>query len=255
MPDAGQIKNEFEGSWVVVTGGSRGIGRSICYDFASKGANIVFLYRQDHAAAEETLQKTRDFGVKANKICVDVSDYESIQKTFSKIFDVCGSVAVLVNCVGINVDKTIGKLSFEDWNKVMSTNLTGCFNCTQIAISHMKERKYGRIISISSIIGQTGNIGQSNYAASKAAIIGFSKSIALETAKYDITVNVVSPGFIQTKMLEGIPLDVRQKIQEKIPKGRFGLPEEVAHVVSFLASPKLAYMTGQVIHINGGLHM
>ena len=178
-----------------------------------------------------------------------------VQKTFSEIIRYCGSVDVLVNCAGIIHDRMITKLTKKDWDIVIDTNLNGCFNCTKAILKNMILKNYGRIINISSVSALTGNIGQSNYAASKSAIIGFTKSIALETAMYDITVNAISPGFIKTDMTKTIPLKIKQKIIEKIPKKRLGLPEEIAHGVIFLSSPKSAYITGQVLNINGGFYM
>lgn len=242
-------RKEFQGSLAVVTGGSRGIGRAICYEFASKGANIAFIYLEGHPKARETYNKLKSFNMNTEQICADVSNHIAVQDLFSKILNSYGRIDILVNNAGINIDKTITKLSIDDWNRVIHTNLSGCFNCCQAALKSMKTHNYGRIINISSIIAQTGNIGQTNYAASKAGIIGFTKSLALETAKYDITVNAICPGFVETDMLKTIPFEIKQKILEKIPKGRFASPEEIARVVSFLASPQSGYITGQVINI------
>jgi len=194
-------------------------------------------------------------GVEAKAIRCDVSNYKLVQKIFSQIIRYCGSVDVLVNCAGIIHDKTLTKLTKKDWNIVIDTNLNGCFNCSKSVLKNMILKNYGRIINISSVVAQTGNIGQSNYAASKSAIIGFTKSIALETAKYDITVNSISPGFIKTDMTKTIPLKIKQEIIKKIPKKRFGLREEVARAAVFFASPQSAYITGQVLNINGGFYM
>lgn len=250
-----ESEKEFQGSLVVVTGGSRGIGRAICKEFASKGANIVFIYLEHHDAAKETYNELISFNVSVEKICVDVSNYIKIQDVFLKIINSYKRLDVLVNNAGINIDKTIGKLSIDDWNQVIYTNLTGCFNCSKVVLETMKKQNYGRIINISSIIGQTGNFGQTNYAASKAGIIGFTKSLALETSKYDITINAICPGFVETDMLKTIPSEIKEKIIGKIPKGRFATPEDIANAVHFLALPQSGYITGQVLNVNGGLLM
>lgn len=248
-------ENEFENSWVIVTGGSRGIGRQICYEFASKGANVVIIYLKNHSAAQKTLTELKRFRGSTKLECVDVSNYDAVKKSFLKIHKLCGTIDVLVNCAGIIRDDTIDRLSIGDWNQVINTNLTGHFNCSKNVLGIMKAKNYGRIINISSVVAQMGNIGQTNYAASKGGIIGLTKSLALETAKYDITVNAICPGFIETDMLKNIPLEIKQKILTKIPKGRFGYPEEISRLVAFLASPKSGYVTGQVLNINGGLYM
>lgn len=251
----GESKKELQGSLVVVTGGSRGIGRSICYEFASKGADIIVIYREHHHDAKETYNKLKTFNINTEIICVDISNHVGIQEAFSKIISSYGRIDILVNNAGINIDKTIGKLSIDDWNRVIHTNLNSCFSCCQAALESMKKYNYGRIVNISSVIAQTGNVGQINYAASKAGIIGLTKSLALETAKHDITVNAICPGFVETDMLKTIPPGIKQKILEKIPKGRFASPEDVARVVLFLASPQSGYITGQVLNVNGGLYM
>jgi NAD(P)-dependent dehydrogenase (short-subunit alcohol dehydrogenase family) len=253
--DMDKQSSEFEGAWVVVTGGSRGIGRAICLEFAGRGANVAFIYLENHEAAEQSIEKIRDFGVQAEKHCVDVADHEAVHAAFQEILGIAGKVDVLVNCAGINQDRTVPKLTEAAWHRVLDTNLTGCFNCSQAALTSMREQGYGRIISISSIIALTGNIGQANYAASKAGMLGFTKALALETAKYDITVNAICPGFFNAGMLMSIPEDIREGILARIPKRRFGEPEEIARIVSFLASPASGYLTGQTISVNGGLYM
>jgi 3-oxoacyl-(acyl-carrier-protein) reductase len=245
----------FSGSWVVVTGGSRGIGSSICKQFAESGANVAFIYLEQHEAAQKTLGDLRGLGVQAEQYCVDVADHGAVHDTFRQILEGAGKIDVLVNCAGINRDKTLQNLTAEAWERVLDTNLTGCFNCSQAVVPSMRRNDYGRIISISSIIALTGNIGQANYAASKSGMLGFTKSLALETAKYDITVNAVCPGFINAGMISTIPDKIRETIVAKIPKQRLGEPEEIARTVMFLASPESGYVTGQVISVNGGLYM
>ena len=215
----------------------------------------MFIYRSDEIAAKETYDSIRATGVCCEKFRADVSNQSSVQDTFREIFGICGDVQILINCAGTKLDRTVVKMSLHEWQEVIDTNLNGCFSCMQAVLPKMREKNYGRIISISSIVGLAGHFGQANYAASKAGIIGLSKSAALEAAKYDVTVNVVCPGFIETRMIESMPTEVREQILAKIPKGRFGRPEEVARVVTFLASRKAAYITGHVFNINGGLYM
>lgn len=248
-------EKEFQNAWVVVTGGSRGIGHAITLDFAERGANVAIVYLEHHAAADETVQAARAKGVQAEKIQVDVSDHAAIQEALTKIIAAHGQVDVLVNCAGINRDKTLAKLAVEQWQEVIDTNLTGAFNCSKAVWEPMKARKYGRIISISSIIGQAGGFGQTNYSASKAGLLGFTKSLAQEGARNGITVNAVCPGFIDTDMVRAMPADVLDGIVKRIPVQRLGLPEEIARAVTFLASPQSAYITGQAINVNGGLYM
>lgn len=255
MTEQVKVEGEFAGAWVVVTGGSRGIGRAICQRFASLGANVAFLYLQNHPAADETLRSLQGQGVLAEKFAVDVSQHLAVQQAFEEIQRTCGPVQVLVNCAGINLDRTLGNLPLESWHQVLETNLTGCFTCSQAVVGRMKAQDYGRLINISSVVALSGNIGQTNYAASKAGVIGFTKALALETARHNITVNAVCPGFTETDMLRSVPQDVQRRILDRVPKGRFALPEEIARVVTFLASPGSGYITGQAISVNGGLYL
>jgi NAD(P)-dependent dehydrogenase (short-subunit alcohol dehydrogenase family) len=240
---------------VLVTGGSRGIGRAICRAFAEDGADVVFFYLQNHEAAEQTHAGLKELDVRVESMCVDVGDHDAVGAAFALLDDAGVEISVLVNCAGITLDRTVPKLSSENWRRVIDTNLTGTFNCSQAAITRMRERDYGRIVNISSIIAQTGNIGQANYAAAKAGMIGLTKTLALETAKHDITVNAVCPGFIETDMLRDVPDAIRTQIVDRIPKRRLGTPSEVARLVKFLADPASGYVTGQQFNINGGLHM
>jgi acetoacetyl-CoA reductase len=248
-------KKEFQGSWVMVTGGSRGIGRAIALDFASRGANVAVVYLVHHGQADEVVKDAQSFGVQAEKHSTDVADFPAIQEMLAAFIKAHGRIDVLVNCAGINRDKTIARLTPEQWQEVLNTNLTGAFNCSKAVWEQMKAQNYGRIISISSIIGQAGGFGQTNYSASKAGLLGFTKSLAQEGARNGITVNAICPGFIDTEMVRSIPADILEGIVKKVPVQRLGQPEEVARAVTFLASPHSGYITGQAINVNGGLYM
>ena len=246
---------EFKDAWVVVTGGSRGIGRTIALDFASKGANVAIVYLVHHSQADEVVKDVLGLGVQAEKHATNVADHAAIQEMFAAFIKAHGRIDALVNCAGINRDKTLAKLTADQWQEVLDTNLNGAFNCSKAVWDQMKVQSYGRIISISSIIGQAGGFGQTNYSASKAGLLGFTKSLAQEGARSGITVNAICPGFIDTDMVRSIPADILEGIVKKVPVQRLGQPEEVARAVTFLASPKSGYITGQVINVNGGLYM
>lgn len=248
-------EKEFQNMWAVVTGGSRGIGHAIALHFAEKGANVAIIYLEHHVAANETLQAIRARNVEAEKYQVDVSQHTAIQEAFAKMIAAHGQIDVLINCAGINRDKTMSNLPFEAWQEVLNTNLNGAFNCTKAVWDHMKSRRYGRIVSISSIVGQTGNLGQANYSASKAGLLGFTKSLALEGARYGITANAICPGFIDTDMVRAMPPEALEKVVARVPVQRLGQPEEIARTVAFLAAPEAGYITGQIIAVNGGLYM
>ncbi|MBN1305123.1 MAG: beta-ketoacyl-ACP reductase [Anaerolineales bacterium] len=246
---------EFQGKWAVVTGGSRGIGHAIALDLAKNGANVSIVYLEHHGDADTTLKQLNALNIEAEKYQTDVSDHQRVQETFSTIIKNHGAIEILVNCAGINRDKSMSKLPLDLWQQVIDTNLTGAYNCIKATWDHMKEKQYGRVISISSIVGQAGNFGQVNYAASKSGLLGMTKSLALEGARNGITVNAICPGFINTDMVRGMPDDVLEKVIQRIPVGRLGTPEEVARAVSFLASPQSGFITGQVINVNGGQYM
>ncbi len=241
---------------VVVTGGSKGIGRAVCLRFAKDGARILFVHCDpDEIAAEETLGLLRDIGGEAQAERLDVSSTEAVDVYFAKAVREYKKVDVLVNNAGITDDGFLMRMSADQWSRVLAVNLTSVFNCTRAIIRSMIKERTGRIINISSVVAQIGNIGQSNYAASKAGILGFTKSIAREVAGRGITVNAVSPGFISTEMTEALPEKVKDTFLAQIPMGRIGTPEEVAEAVYWLASSGATYVTGQVIHVNGGLYM
>jgi len=245
---------EFDGDWAIVTGGSRGIGRAVAVELAKHGANVLALYRVNRGAAQQTVEAVEALGREARAMACDVSDQDAVEAVVGEAARDL-PVGVLVNCAGITADRTLLKLDHADWTRVIDTNLTGVFNCVRAALPGMRERGFGRIVNISSIIGQTGNIGQTNYAASKAGVIAFTKSLALETSRHDITANAICPGFIDTDMLEPIPQPVKDNLLARIPKARFGAPAEVARAAAFLASPASAYITGAVLNVNGGLYL
>jgi 3-oxoacyl-(acyl-carrier-protein) reductase len=237
---------------VVVTGAARGIGRVIAVEFAKEGADVVI---NDVADGTPTAQQIQNMGGKAIFVKANISEMEEADQLINKTVDNFKRIDVLVNNAGITRDALIHKMAVEQWNDVINVNLKGTFNCCKTALRFMMEQKYGRIISISSVVGQRGNIGQANYAASKAGIIGLTKTLALESARYgDITVNAIAPGFVNTEMIRTIPQHVLDRIIESIPFHRLAEPEEVAYLAIFLASDKAKYITGQVLAINGGYY-
>jgi 3-oxoacyl-[acyl-carrier protein] reductase len=241
---------------VVITGGSKGIGRACCLRFAREGARIVFVHCDtDEIAANETLGLLEKTGVEAKARKLDISSFDDVEEFFREVVREFQRVDVLVNNAGITRDALLMRMSEDQWDQALLVNLKGVFNCTRAAIRSMAKERSGRIINISSVVGQIGNIGQSNYAASKAGIIGFTKSVARELASRGITVNAVAPGFINTEMTKRLPDKVRETFLDQIPMGRIGEPEEVAETVYWLASVGANYVTGQVIHVNGGLYM
>jgi 3-oxoacyl-[acyl-carrier protein] reductase len=241
---------------VVVTGGSKGIGRSICLRFAGEGARIVFVhYDPDEAEADETLRLLGDRGAEAKAKKLDVSSFTDVERFFSEVVEEFQGLDVLVNNSGITRDALFVRMSEEQWDQALSVNLKGAFNCAKAAVRFMVKQRSGRIVNISSVVGQIGNIGQANYAASKAGIMGFTKSIARELAHRGITVNAVAPGFINTEMTRRLPEKAKESFMNQIPMGRIGEPEEVAEAVCWLASEGASYITGQVVHVNGGLYM
>jgi 3-oxoacyl-[acyl-carrier protein] reductase len=241
---------------VVVTGGSRGIGRAVALRFAREGAGIVIAhYDPDESAAQETLQQLARLDVPAEAHKVNVSSYGEVDAFFKGVLSRLGRVDVLVNNAGVVKDTLLMRMTEQDWDLVLGVNLKGVFNCTQAVIRAMVKQRGGRIVNISSVVGQIGNPGQANYAASKAGIMGFTKTVAREAAGRGITANVVAPGFINTEMTEALPEKVREAFLQQIPLARMGQPEDVAEAVFWLCSEGAGYITGQVIHVNGGLYM
>ncbi len=238
-----------------VTGGTRGIGRAICKRLAETGHDVAVGYNGSKEIAQEVVAELKEHDVDADCFQGSVENYKDIVRVTNEVKERFGHIDILVNNAGITSDKTLRRMTPEQWTRVVEVNLFGTFHCCKCALEYMLERQYGRIINISSIIGLTGNVGQANYAAAKAGIVGFSKSLALEVATKGITVNVVAPGFIATEMTKKIPPEIYKKIEDGIPMKRFGRPEEVARLVRFLAEEKSGYITGQVFSVNGGLYM
>jgi acetoacetyl-CoA reductase len=238
----------------LVTGSSRGIGRAIADELMRQGAHCVYNCMNSIEALERLLFERHGHAGRSIGVQADVSKPQACEQLVKRTLDEFGRVDILVNNAGITRDKTLRKMTDEDWHKVMEYDLNSVFYLTRLALPHMIEKQYGRIVNVSSIIGQTGNLGQANYAAAKAGMVGFTKSVAREVARYGITVNAVCPGFIDTDMLHAVPEDARQKIIAQIPLARFGRPEEVAAMVRFLVAEG-EWVTGQQFNVNGGMHM
>jgi acetoacetyl-CoA reductase len=239
----------------LVTGGARGIGAAITEALARDGIQVAAGYSSNRATAEELKEKLAGEGLSVTIHQGNVGEPADCQRVVDEVLAAQGRIDYLVNNAGVTVDKTVRRLTVEDWHAVLRINLSGAFYMTKAVLEHMLERGSGRIVNISSVIGQTGNIGQANYSASKAGLFGFSKSLALETARKGITVNCVAPGFIETDMFAAIPKEVVDKILTTIPVGRLGQAREIARAVQFLLDDDAGYITGSVISVNGGLDM
>ena len=244
----------LDGKTAIVTGAGRGIGRAIAKELGATGANVVVNYANSADSAMEVAEEIRAYGPKALPIRADVTDYDQVREMISQTLEAFGQVDILVNNAGITRDRTLKNMTRDHWDEVVNVNLGSTFNCTKQVLPFMLERKSGKIVNISSFVALAGNIGQSNYAATKAGIIGFTKSVALEVARQGITINAVCPGFTETDMLRGVPENIRQRILEKIPMARFGTAEEIASCVRFIVTDG-DYMTGQAISINGGVYI
>ena len=241
---------------VVVTGGSMGIGRAVSLKFAEEKARIVIMhYDPDDSASNETLNLLAQQGIEAESHRVDVSNHGDVAALFKDVIGRLGKVDVLINNAGIARDTFLMRMPEAAWDAVINVNLKSVFNCTQAVIRSMIKQRRGRIVNISSVVGQIGNPGQANYAASKAGIMGLTKSVAREVAVRGITVNAVAPGYIRTEMTESLPEKVRDAFLEQIPLRRIGETGDVAEAVYWLCSEAASYITGQIIHVNGGLHM
>ena len=246
---------ELTGRTAVVTGGSRGIGRAVCLELAARGANVVLCYAGSEAAAQETAAACEQLGAKALALRCDVSDAQAVKAMMKQAVSAFGRIDILVNNAGITRDGFLLMMKEADFDAVLDTNLKGTYLCLRAVVHTMMKQGYGRIVNISSVTGLRGNAGQANYAASKAGVIGLTKSAARELAFKNITVNAVAPGFIETDMTAALPQENRQALLAQIPAGRLGQAQEVARAVAFLASDDAAYITGQVLAVDGGMAM
>ncbi|MBF7083575.1 3-oxoacyl-ACP reductase FabG [Desulfallas sp. Bu1-1] len=246
---------DLGGRVAVVTGASRGIGRAIALELARRGAVVVVNYAGNAAAAEKTASAIREAGGGALVIKADVADQEQVNQMMKQVLDEYGRVDILVNNAGITRDNLLPRLREEDWDAVINVNLKGAYNCARAVMRPMLKARWGRIINISSVVGLTGNAGQANYAAAKAGLLGFTRSLARELGSRNITVNAVAPGYITTDMTAGLSEENKARMLQNVPLGRFGAPEEVAAAVAFLAGETAGYITGQLIVVDGGMTM
>lgn len=247
--------SDLSGKVAIVTGGSRGIGKAIAIKLAEGGCSVCLTYKKNLQSAEEVVRKITELGGKAIAIQADSAKFEDAQKVVDEVLKNFGRIDILINNAGITKDTLLIRMSEDDWNEVMDTNLKGVFNFTKAVVKHMISQRSGKIINISSVVGITGNAGQANYAASKAGIIGFTKSVAKELASRNIQVNAVAPGYVETDMTAKLSEEQKKRLMELIPMKRVAKPEEIAGVVKFLASSDADYITGQVIVVDGGLTM
>jgi len=245
---------QLEGRVAIVTGASRGIGRACAWELATHGAAVVVNYFTNEEAADKLVGEIVTSGGRAITVRAGVGHPDDVQAMVQRTMDEYGQVDILVNNAGVNRDRTLRRMSVDEWQEVINTDLSSAFYCTSAVVPHMIEKSYGRIINMSSIIGQMGNVGQSNYAAAKAGLIAFTKSAAQELARYNITVNAMCPGFIETDMVIALTDEVKAALIAKIPLGRFGRPEEVASFVRYLCTEG-DWITGQQFNPNGGMYM
>ena len=245
---------DFSGKIALITGSSRGIGRSVAKKLASKGAFVIVNYTSNAQAAQSVKDEIESQGGKCEIRGFDVSSHSEVIEQVDSIVKDHGELNYLVNNAGITRDTLLMRMKEEDWDAVISVNLKGVFNCTKAAAKYMVKQKSGRIVNISSVVGEMGNPGQSNYSATKAGIIGFTKSVSRELASRNITVNSITPGFIETDITGGLSDKIKEHYLGQIPLGRFGSPEDVSGVVSFLLSDAASYITGEVIRVNGGMY-
>ena len=245
----------MSGKYAIVTGGSRGIGRAIVEEFSRRECAVAIADINEKRAIVTAQEVTEITGNKVIGVKADVSDHKSAKDMVQQVIDSFGKVDILVNNAGVTRDNLIIRISEEDWDNVLNVNLKGAFNCSQAVIRPMMKQRYGRIVNISSVSGLAGQAGQTNYSASKAGLIGFTKALAREVASRQITVNAVAPGFIPTALTVDLPDEFKEWAINLTPAGRMGEPEEVAYAVAFLASDKAAYITGQVLSVDGGMMM
>ena len=245
----------LQGKTAVVTGGSRGIGRAICLELARQGANVVVNYSGSEQKAKDVVIEIETLGVRAIAVQANVAQVEDVEALMKQALESFGSIDILVNNAGITRDNLLMRMKESEWDDVIDTNLKGVFLCTKAVTRQMMKQRSGRIINISSIVGVAGNPGQVNYVASKAGVIGMTKTVAQELASRNILVNAIAPGFITTEMTQELPQEVKETMLKQIPLAKLGQPEDVAKTVAFFASDAANYITGQVLHVDGGLVM
>ncbi|MFC7057452.1 3-oxoacyl-[acyl-carrier-protein] reductase [Halovenus salina] len=243
----------LDGRTCLVTGASKGIGRGIAEELGSNGANVVVNYRSSEEAAHEVRDTIEEGPGSALTAQADVADFEAVQTMCNAVTEEFGHVDVLVNNAGITVDKKFENMERDDWERVIDVNLGGVYNCTKACFDDLRQAENGRLVNISSVVGQQGNYGQANYATTKSGLFGFTRTIALELAHHNSTANCVAPGFVKTDMLAEVPDRVKEQILERIPLDRFAEVDDIAGIVRFLASEESSYMTGQVLGVNGGM--
>ena len=247
-------KLKLKGRVALITGAAQGIGKSIALLLAQNGANIV-VSDINLERAEETAREIESNGSKAMAVKVDVANLKEVEQMVEAVLEKFGKIDILVNNAGITRDKLILRMTEEDWDAVLNVNLKGTFNCTKVVVRHMAKQRSGKIVSIASVVGEMGNAGQANYSASKAGVIGLTKTIAREFAQRGINVNAIAPGYIETPMTEVLAEKVKEELKRLIPMERLGKPEDVAEAVLFLVSEESNYITGQVLNVNGGIYM
>ena len=244
---------EMTGQVALVTGGTRGIGLAICERLVKRGVRVAAGYSGNAEAAKRFLDTYGDTGATIHQ--GNIGSNADCERVVEEVASQHGKLDILVNNAGITIDKTVRKMTPDDWDRVVQVNLSGAFYCSRAVLNGMLDRTYGRIVNISSVIGSAGNVGQANYAAAKSGMFGLTQSLALETARKGITVNSVTPGYISTEMVQAVPKEALEKVVERIPMRRLGEPDKVARVVEFLVDPEAAYITGQIYAVNGGLYM
>ena len=246
-------KSDISGRFALVTGASKGIGKASALRLGEQGVNVAVNYNSSQAGADETVEALKAQGVEAFAVQADVGQLDQVSRMVEETTERFGQIDILVNNAGVINDSLLIRMSDEAWEQVINTNLNGSFYCARAVLRGMIRRRWGRIINIGSVVGIRGNIGQVNYSASKAGIIGFTKALAKEVASRNITVNTVTPGYINTDTVDGLPQATKDTIMTWIPQGRFGEVDDVAHMVAYMASEKARYMTGQIVSVDGGM--